>query len=73
MILQVKDWGIILNLGLEMLNCHTKGLEMLRFRNFLKCLNVSVYACVEDLTNIMSVYECSFSKAKVNNSIYFFW
>ena len=33
--MQVKDWDIILMLGLEMLNCQTKGLEMLRFTRFL--------------------------------------
>ena len=35
-ILQVKDWDNILILGLEMLNCHTKGLEMSRFTRFLR-------------------------------------
>ena len=35
LILQVKDWETILILGLEMLNCHTKGLEMSGFTRFL--------------------------------------
>ena len=36
-----------------MLNCRTKGLEMSQFTRCL--LNVTVYVCVKDLTNIMSV------------------
>jgi len=57
-ILQVKDWDIILILGLEMLDCHTKGLEMLKFHAFSsgKYLNVRANACVEYLTNIMSAW-----------------
>ena len=35
-------------LWLEMLYCHKKGLKMSRF------LDVKKYACVKDLTNIMS-------------------
>ena len=31
-----KRLGHYSNLGLEMLNCHTKGLEMLRFTRFLR-------------------------------------
>ena len=58
MILQVNDWDIILILGLEMLNCRTKGLEMSQFTRCL--LNVTVYVCVKDLTNIMSVAQCAY-------------
>ena len=38
-----------------MLNCHIKGLEMLRFMRFLRVnFYVKVNACVKDLTNIKS-------------------
>ena len=34
-VLQVKDWDSILILGVKMLKCHTKGLEMSQFTRFL--------------------------------------
>ena len=56
-ILQVKDWDIILILGLETLNCHIKGTRNVAIYAFSsgKFLNVRICACVKDLTNIMYV------------------
>ena len=51
-----KRLGHYSNLGLEMLNCHTKGLEMKQFSSG-KFLNVGLYACVKKLTNIMSAMD----------------
>ena len=58
MILQVKNWYIILILGLEMLNCHTNGTGNVAIYVFSlgKFINARVYACEKNLTNIMSVY-----------------
>ena len=53
MFLQVKDWDIILILGLEMSYEGTRNVVIYAFSSG-KLLNVRVYACVKDLTNIMS-------------------
>ena len=68
MIRQVKDWDIILILGLEMLNCYTINVAIYAFSSG-KFLNVGVYACVNKLTNIMSDPDKYVKKLneKVNN------
>ena len=46
-----------------MLNCQTRNVAIYAF-SLGKFLNVSAYACVKDMTNIMSGYVRTFPKKK---------